>query len=159
MAGTGPNNRDLCYRQNEDDPHEVGSDPGCPCWEGVKSLGQILAEESMGRLDPSDPFDKVIINMVSMNRKKRRDYAADSDPFSNFRDTARNMALDGFGPAEAAYALLLTKISRLRSLRANGRMEDTANESVLDTYLDLAVYSVILLALVKEQANGTNPNQ
>lgn len=105
-------------------------------------------------LDPNDPFDKVVIDMVNMNRKKRRDYAADSDPFSNFRDTARNMALDGFGPAEAAYVLLLTKVSRLRSLRANGRMENTANESVLDTYLDLAVYSVILLALVKERANG-----
>lgn len=110
-------------------------------------------------LDPNDPFDKVVINMVSMNRKKRRDYAADSDPFSNFRDTARNMALEGFSATEAAYALLLTKISRLRSLRANGRMENTANESVLDTYLDLAVYSVIVLALVNEQEQASGPQQ
>lgn len=110
-------------------------------------------------LDPNDPFDKVVINTVSMNRKKRRDYAADSDPFSNFRDTARNMALEGFSATEAAYALLLTKISRLRSLRANGRMEDTANESVLDTYLDLAVYSVIVLALVTEQEQASGPQQ
>lgn len=109
-------------------------------------------KNSATTLDPNDPFDKVVIDMVNMNRKKRRDYAADSDPFSNFRDTARNMALEGFGPAEAAYTLLLTKVSRLRSLRANGRMEDTANESVLDTYLDLSVYAVILLALVKEQS-------
>lgn len=110
-------------------------------------------------LDPNDPFDRVVINMVSMNRKKRRDYAADSDPFSNFRDTARNMALEGFSATEAAYALLLTKISRLRSLRANGRMEDTANESVLDTYLDLAVYATIVLALVGEQANGPQQSE
>lgn len=107
-------------------------------------------------LDPSDPFDKVIIDIVSMNRKKRQDYAADGDPFSNFRDSSSNLGLDGFGPAEAAYQLLLTKVARLRSLRANGRMANTANESVMDTYLDLAVYSIIVLALVREQNDSTS---
>ena len=105
----------------------------------------------MIKLDPDDPFDNVLIDIVNMNRRKRKDYAADSDIFSNFRDSASNLGLEGFGPAEAAYQLLLTKVARLRSLRINGRMEDPSNESVLDTYLDLAVYAVIVLALVKEQ--------
>ena len=108
-------------------------------------------------LNPADPFDKVIIDIVNMNRKKRSDYAADGDIFSNFRDTAHNLGLEGFGPAEAAATLLLTKVARLRSLRINGRMADPANEPVLDSYLDLAVYAIIVLALVKEEQSKPTP--
>ena len=110
----------------------------------------------MIELNPDDPFDKVVINMVEMNRKKRNDYAADSDPFSNFRDTADDFGMAGFGPAESAQILLLTKVARLKSLRLNGRMDNPSNESVLDTYLDLAMYATILLALVKEEASTAN---
>lgn len=106
------------------------------------------------KLDPNDSFDRVIIDMVSMNRKKRRDYAADSDIFSNFRDVARNLGVADFGASESAYVLLLTKVARLRSLRINGRMSDPSNESVLDTVLDLAVYATLFLALVKEVAEN-----
>jgi len=108
-----------------------------------------IYEGSM-QLDPNDPFDSAVIKLVAMNRKKRADYAADSDWASNFRDVASNLALSGFGAAESALVLLLTKVARLRSLRLNGRMEDPSNESVLDTYLDLAVYSIIVYALVSE---------
>lgn len=127
-----------------------------------KSLGQKLAEsrdfaagtridyDAMDRLDPSDPFDKVLIEMRNMNRKKRADYAADSDIFSNFRDTASMLGLPGFSERESALFLVLVKIARLKSLRTNGRMDNPANESVVDTVLDLAVYSVIYLALTRE---------
>ncbi|HSW91327.1 MAG TPA: hypothetical protein VLG09_01615 [Candidatus Saccharimonadales bacterium] len=107
------------------------------------------------QLDPTDKFDRVIIEMVEMNRKKRRDYAADTDIFSNFRDVAGNLGVEGFGPAESAYVLLLTKVARLRSLRVNGRMADPSNESVLDTFLDLAVYATIVLAMVKEATDDS----
>lgn len=100
------------------------------------------------KLSLNDPFDAAIIKMVAMNRSKRRDYAADDDLFSNFRSVADAMGLEGFGPVESALALLLTKVARLKSLRLNGRMEDPSNESVLDTYLDLAVYATIIIAMV-----------
>jgi hypothetical protein len=67
-------------------------------------------------LDPNDPFDAVLIEVVTMNRNKRKDYAGDGDLFSNFRDSSYNLGLEGFGPVEAAYQLLLTKVARLRSL-------------------------------------------
>lgn len=186
---TESSNEGLCYRQgqDEDDPHEVGSDPGCPCWEdvkSVKSLGQILAEEevseqslreafdevnslkafkanvkSMDRLDPADPFDKVLIEIRNMNRKKRADYAADSDIFSNFRDTASMLGLPGFTERESALFLILVKVARLKSLRANGRMDNPANESVVDTVLDLAVYAIIYLALMREYENYSHEHR
>lgn len=170
MAGTGPNNRDLCYRQDEDNPHEWGSVVGCDCveydpvseqsireaFEEVNSLKAFKANvESMNELDPADPFDKVLIEIRNMNRKKRADYAADSDIFSNFRDTASMLGLPGFTERESALFLILVKIARLKSLRANGRMDNPANESVVDTVLDLAVYSIIYLALTREYENST----
>lgn len=107
-------------------------------------------------LDANDPFDSAVIKLVAMNRKKRADYAADSDWASNFRDVASNLAMSGFGPAESALVLLLTKVARLRSLRLNGRMDDPNNESVLDTYLDLAVYAIIVFALISEPRGETH---
>lgn len=104
-------------------------------------------------LNTDDPFDTVLIDIIKMNRKKRADYAADADIFSNFRDIAFMLGLPGFSERESALFNILQKIARLKSLRANGRMANPANESVVDTVLDLAVYSIIYLALSKEVLN------
>lgn len=95
-------------------------------------------------LDPSDPFEQVLISMVETNRKKRADYAVDGSPWSNFEFTASVLGID---PADAAVHNVAQKLARLSSLRANGRTDQTANEAVDDTYLDLAVYAVIALAI------------
>jgi hypothetical protein len=102
-------------------------------------------------LDPADPFDAALIPIVQTNRKKRADYAKDGDPFSSFRTSSDLIGLVGFGPVEAALFNITQKLSRLKSLRENGRMDDPQNEAVADTYLDLAVYGVLLYALSREQ--------
>lgn len=104
-------------------------------------------------LDPNDPFDAALIPMVLTNRKKRADYATDGDPFSNFRVTSDALGLSGFGAKESALFNVLQKVARLKALRENGRMDDAANEAVIDTYMDLSVYSVILYALALEDNN------
>lgn len=98
-------------------------------------------------LDETDPFELVLCDIIETNRRKRKDYALDGSPFSNFEDTARNLGFNGFGPVESALFNVLQKLARLRSLRANGRMDGVANESVEDTLLDLAVYGIIALAI------------
>lgn len=160
MAGTGPNNKDLCYRLSEDEPHEWGSVIGCDCVEydkpEEKQMIDRLAQENdhaLITLDENDPFESVLVDIIRMNRRKRADYAADADIFSNFRDTASMLGLSGFSERESALFNILQKVARLKSLRANGRMDNPNNESVVDTVLDLAVYSVIYLALNKEMQN------
>jgi hypothetical protein len=102
-------------------------------------------------LDPTDPFDAAVAEIVRINRRKRADYSLDgADVFTNFRQTSETLAIDGFGPTDAALFNVVQKIMRLRSLRANGRMDDPANEAAADTYLDLAVYAIIALALSRE---------
>lgn len=95
-------------------------------------------------LDPTDPFEQVLISMVQTNRKKRADYAIDGSPWSNFEFTASVLDIQ---PEDAAIHNVAQKLARLQSLRANGRTKQTANEAVADTYLDLAVYAVIALAI------------
>lgn len=110
-------------------------------------------------LDPADPFDAALIPIVETNRRKRRDYASDGDVFSNFRTSATLLGIDGFGPTEAALFNITQKLARLQSLRLNGRMDDAANESVADTYLDLAVYGILAYAIylsLRETAGKTD---
>lgn len=98
-------------------------------------------------LNPSDPFEAALIEMVLTNRAKRSDYAIDGDPFSNFHSTSAMMGVEGFGPLESALFNIYQKLTRLSSLRSNGRLGDPKNESVEDTYKDLAVYATILYAM------------
>lgn len=98
-------------------------------------------------LNQDDPFEKVLIDIVTTNRRKRKDYAVDGSPWSNFDDTSDGMGVEGFGAAESAEHNVRQKLTRLRSLRLNGRMADPANEAVTDTYLDMAVYATIAYAI------------
>jgi len=97
-------------------------------------------------LDRNDPFDAAVLEIVRMNRKKRRDYAKDGEWDTNFVQTADHFGMDVW---ESAEFNLVQKVARLRSLRANGRMSEPENESVADTYLDAAVYAVIMYALYR----------
>lgn len=117
---------DMAYARNERDPDLDGS---------------------AAFLDASDPFERVLIDIVRTNRAKRRDYALDGSPFSNFDTAAAGLGMEGFGALEAVVYMIHNKLARLQSMRANGRLDDPANESVTDTYLDLAVFGVIALAI------------
>jgi hypothetical protein len=136
---------------NQDDNTQI------PPWVVTQGNSNPFAAQEAITLDPSDPFDAALIPIVQTNRRKRADYAADGDPFSNFKTTSGMLGIEGFGPAEAALFNVLQKHARLLSLRLNGRMHDTQNETVIDTYLDLAVYAIILYAIVlQEQSPRAN---
>lgn len=92
-------------------------------------------------LDDNDPIEKVLIDIVLTNRKKRADYAQDGSIFSNFEQAA---FAAGTTVAQGIEYMIATKQARLVALRSNGR--EPQNESVYDTMLDRAVYSVIALA-------------
>ena len=96
-------------------------------------------------LNRDDPFERVLIEMVKLSRKKAHDYASEDDRFSNFRETADHLGLEAIDSCDL---LVATKQARLKQLRAKGR---AMNESMRDTYVDRAVYSVIAVALYDEE--------
>lgn len=97
-------------------------------------------------LDRSDPFEGALIRIAEMNRRKRADYAREDDIFSNFRFTA---GLFGLAVEEAAMFNVAQKLARISTLRV--KAEGPQNESVEDTYLDLAVYAVIAYAIYRSR--------
>ena len=101
-----------------------------------------LAEAGRTVLDPEDPFEETLIEIVHMRRRKRVDYEHDNEPWSNFTFCAHAV---GITAAESALHMVALKMSRLAALKANGR--GPKNESVNDSYLDCAVYAVLALAI------------
>jgi len=119
----------------------------------ILSIMPVPNNNNSESIDLDDPFEAAVWDLVKMNRKKRRDYAQDGDPFSNFRATSDHF---GFSPWESAEFNLVQKLTRLASLQANGRMEEPENESVADTYLDAAVYAVIMYAIYRNGYRNCN---
>lgn len=90
-------------------------------------------------LDPSDPFERVVIEAVELNRRKRADYSAGDNPWQNFYDGARQIN-DTAG--KAIEGLIANKQARLRTLLfVEGKKPN--NESIRDTLMDRTVYSII----------------
>jgi hypothetical protein len=96
-------------------------------------------------LDLDDPFDKVVMEMLRLNRAKRSDYAGDDHPYQNFIDSA-DQTNDCAG--KSVETLIATKQSRLRHLLFTDR--DVINEPCRDTLIDRAVYAVIAVGLYDE---------
>lgn len=88
-------------------------------------------------LDPNDPFERAVMDIVTMNRKKRKDYSADGSIWWNFDATGD---LTGLRRDQVIWVNICQKVNRLRSLVDR----KPTNESTIDTKLDLAVYSILL---------------
>ena len=101
-------------------------------------------------LNSKDPFEALVIPMVETNRKKRADYASDDDMFLNFRRNAEMMDLEGFDALEDCLSMVSRKFGRIVNLRDR----EPSNETVVDSYLDLAVYAILAYGLALEAAEG-----
>lgn len=98
-------------------------------------------------LDPKDPFEKLLIPIVETNRKKRADYANEDNIFANF-DYTSQATMGMVSPREYADIMVTMKNGRIFNLR--GR--NAQNESVIDTYLDRAVYAILAYGLALREA-------
>lgn len=100
-------------------------------------------------LDPNDEFEARIIEMVRINRRKRHDYAGGANPYQNFDRNAASLGIEGYGPLEDCLSMITRKIGRITNLR--GR--EPQNETVLDSWLDLAVYAALGYGIAVREAN------
>jgi hypothetical protein len=88
-------------------------------------------------------FYELIEEICELHQKKNSDYARDDDPLSNFR------ASEAFGiPAWQAVLIRMSdKWSRIQELTKG---KTPQNESLRDSLIDLAVYSLIDIVLLEE---------
>lgn len=101
------------------------------------------------QLATSVGFHKILDEIGQLHDKKRADYGRPTDPFANIR------ASSDFGvkPWIGAMIRLNDKVQRVKSLILNGKLE---NESIEDSFRDIACYAIIALCLYYEdiEENG-----
>ena len=88
-------------------------------------------------------FQKISFTMEEILTNKGNDYA-NADRLSNFKLAAE---LCGISPEINCLSLISTKVARLGVLLNN---DSIFNESVEDSIIDLANYSVLLYMIIKE---------
>ena len=84
-----------------------------------------------------------------MHDLKQKDYGVDDDPFRN----VRNSADFGVSPWVGCMIRANDKMKRIQAFAQKGEL---ANESVLDSLDDLAVYAVIARVLLEEELADAN---
>lgn len=94
-----------------------------------------------------DNFEKLLDEIRVLHNKKSKDYAKDADRFSNFREAG---AFSGTKTETVFEVLLGIKQARLNELRSSGKVPNF--ESIRDTLLDRAVYSILALQYYDEEA-------
>lgn len=85
-------------------------------------------------------FDALLRRMGEIHDAKRRDYASNDNPLGNF-DAARLLGID---PTLGILIRMTDKFTRACNLAKNGRAE-VQDESITDTLLDLANYSLLAI--------------
>ena len=95
-----------------------------------------------------DFFEKTTTRMVDTMKKKNADYGgAVPDPFANFVQVETL----GIATAEQGFLTRMTdKLCRVASFAKNGELQ-VKDESVSDTLLDLANYSLLMMAYLESK--------
>ena len=96
-------------------------------------------------------FERVIDEITDLHDRKQADYGRvdQGDPFANVR-ASEDFGIDGWvGAIVRAY----DKMRRLQKASRQG-IDSLKNESVEDSLMDMAVYSIIALCLFREKYNS-----
>ena len=89
-------------------------------------------------------FDALIKEIQALHESKNHDYAEDEDPLSNLREASKV----GCEPWRGVLVRLTDKWSRIRQL---SRGKTPKHESLRDSLIDNAVYSLLAVILMDEQ--------
>lgn len=94
-------------------------------------------------------FDDFTAKMREVLVAKANDYAGDVDRLRNFKQVGD---VTGIGAPKAVLTHIATKVSRLGTLLGSGKAP--SNESVGDSVLDLANYSILLHMVLVDESSG-----
>lgn len=96
--------------------------------------------------DPANRFNDILGQLCAMHEKKARDYGTEGDTYQNFRGSEKM----GIAPWKGAFIRLCDKVQRIQKFAKDGKL---ANESVVDSFNDLAVYAIICRVLYEEKTH------
>lgn len=86
-------------------------------------------------------FDAQLARMAEIHNRKSHDYATAENPYSNF-EYAAQVAREFTDPMDRVFATMIgIKLARIAELTSAGK--DPQNESIRDTFDDLATYAAL----------------
>lgn len=88
-------------------------------------------------------FEKIVAEILALHDRKQHDYGRMNDPFANVR------ASEDFGIAGWIGAVVRAN-DKMRRLQNAAKGTLLKNESIEDSLMDMAVYSIIALVLYRE---------
>lgn len=109
--------------------------------EAARQHKYVLTEANGAIIHPSTAhFYAIMDELKELHRKKGKDYGSEADPFANVSSS------EDFGiePWKAAMVRANDKMKRIQRFACTGTL---ANEGVIDSFNDLAVYAVIARVL------------
>jgi len=101
--------------------------------------------------EQSKRFYELLNTIKGLHDAKRHDYGAKEDIFANFRLSN----LSGISPWKGSVVRMGDKYSRISSFIKNGDFK-FKEESIKDTLLDMAIYSLITIILYEEEMFNTH---
>ena len=117
----------------------------------MRTIEAMLGKDAVSMPDEQrkgDPrFHAILQQMGELHDKKQADYGVEGDPFANVRASKEW----GVEPWLGALIRLNDKVTRLKTFV---RTRKLANEGVEDSLLDIAVYAIISLILLRERAES-----
>ena len=102
--------------------------------------------KNMTSEEQSKRFYEILSTIKNLHDAKRHDYGAKEDIFANFR--LSNLA--GISPWKGSVVRMGDKYSRICSFIKNGDFK-FKEESIKDTLMDMAIYSLITIILYEEE--------
>ena len=116
----------------------------------VSTLAAVTRSAEAARA-PQSPFHALLDDVRALHDAKNKDYADNADPFKNFRGCEEwGLAADyGCFTRMGDKVMRLTNLVRREFLDGAGAA--VAAESIEDTAIDLAVYSLIYVLLRRER--------
>jgi hypothetical protein len=115
---------------------------------------------SLERHSSSERFHAILREQGALHDRKQEDYGQAEDPFANVRGSQEwHVRCESCGHANRVPAWLGAMIratDKVRRLQAFSRRGELSNESVLDAFDDLSVYSSIARVLYEEEVSQTD---
>ena len=116
-------------------------------WTSISGPGNHTPPQP-GELDRhpnSQRFHDILKELADLHDRKQADYGRGDDPFANVRGSTEW----GMPAWVGAMVRATDKVKRLQNFARKGELR---NESVVDAFMDLAVYAVIAMVLYEEES-------
>jgi hypothetical protein len=120
---------------------ECAAEAGIPIFHDLAEIHDKLPREQPAAGHPG--YLRLLREMAALHRRKAADYGSDKDPLANIRASAEV----GIEPWRAAWLRAKDKVKRIDAYCLKGSL---ANESVEDSFMDLAAYCLIALAIRRD---------